>query len=179
MEQRAAPDETSAYELSVGPGPEWIISPTAIIETVLEDVRAGVATEAIAVRFHNTLAELIGNVCKAIREQRDLTTVALSGGVFQNELLLTRTARAIQREGFRVRTHSPGPHQRWRYQPWTGRGGTCLLAPSFIDRFFGGGLRAVKIVHGAPAGSRTRIIGRGSKSKTGKIVQTNTTFREH
>src|SRR5262249_29582104 len=105
LEQQAAPDEPSAYEVSIEPGPPLIIRATEIIGAVLADMSAAVPIEIIAARLHNTLAALIATVCEAIRAQRGLATVALSGGVFQNEFLLTRAVCNLEKQGFRVLTH--------------------------------------------------------------------------
>ncbi len=48
--------------------------------------------EIIAARFHNGLAALIADGCVLLRERHGLSTVALSGGVFQNLLLLRRAS---------------------------------------------------------------------------------------
>ena len=109
LEQRAAPEESSAYQPSIESGPLWMVRSTEIIEAVLEDMSAAVPIEIIAARLHNTLAALIATVCEAIRAQRGLTAVALSGGVFQNDFLLTRTVCKLEQRGFRVLTHRQVP----------------------------------------------------------------------
>ena len=48
-------------------------------------------------------------VCLLLRERHGLDTVALSGGVFQNMLLLNATAARLEARGFRVLTHSRVP----------------------------------------------------------------------
>jgi hydrogenase maturation protein HypF len=109
LERSAAPDEPSAYNVSIRPGSPLIVRATEIIEAVLADVSAAVPIEIIAARFHNTLAGLIAAVCEAIRAQYGLTTVALSGGVFQNEFLLMRAVCELEEQGFRVLTHRQVP----------------------------------------------------------------------
>jgi hydrogenase maturation protein HypF len=76
---------------------------------VVRDFNSGVPPELIAARFHNTLAALIVEACCLIRLRRNLSAVALSGGVFQNQLLLTRTVNRLEETGFRVLTHSRVP----------------------------------------------------------------------
>jgi hydrogenase maturation protein HypF len=109
LEQCAAPDTFSAYTASIASGPPWLVQGTRIIEAVLADMSADVPTAIIAARVHNTLARSIASVCEAIRAQRGLGTVALSGGVFQNQLLLTRTLNDLEKHGFRVLTHHQVP----------------------------------------------------------------------
>jgi hydrogenase maturation protein HypF len=52
---------------------------------------------------------MIVKACAAIRIIRGLELVALSGGVFQNQLLLWRTVRLLEEAGFRVLTHRQVP----------------------------------------------------------------------
>jgi hydrogenase maturation protein HypF len=63
----------------------------------------------IAARFHNGLAAGLVTVCGRLRADRDLQTVALSGGVFQNLLLLERCVGALEQAGFRVLLHGRVP----------------------------------------------------------------------
>jgi len=48
---------------------------------------------------------MITGMCKMIAGETGITQVALSGGVFQNRLLMKLTPSALQREGFSVLTH--------------------------------------------------------------------------
>jgi hydrogenase maturation protein HypF len=61
-----------------------------------------VTTGEISAKFHNSMAASVLQICRLLRGQRDLNVVALSGGVFQNELLLRRTVEALQSHHFRV-----------------------------------------------------------------------------
>jgi hydrogenase maturation protein HypF len=68
-----------------------------------------VAAPLVAARFHNGLAAATVAACQALREKSRLETVALSGGVFQNMLLLERTVAGLERTGFRALVHSRVP----------------------------------------------------------------------
>jgi len=59
----------------------------------------------MSLKFHNTVAEIITGMCKLIAGDTGITQVALSGGVFQNRLLLKLATAALQREDFSVLTH--------------------------------------------------------------------------
>ncbi len=110
LEQLADPAETGAYRASIETtGAAFRVSGADLIAAAVEDLRAGVPREGIAARFHNGLAALIIDGCELLREQRDLRTVALSGGVFQNLLLLGNTAAGLEARGFTVLTHSRVP----------------------------------------------------------------------
>jgi hydrogenase maturation protein HypF len=108
LEQRADPREQSSYEIGANRNP-FLLRGTDFVRDVLDDYTSGTAPERVAARFHNTLARSIAHVCDAIRTKTDLTVVALSGGVFQNALLLSRSVSMLERTGFRVLTHSRVP----------------------------------------------------------------------
>ena len=63
----------------------------------------------VAARFHNTVVAGIVRACEWVREQRGLKRVALSGGVFQNEWILTRTMAGLRAGGFEVFTNTLVP----------------------------------------------------------------------
>jgi hydrogenase maturation protein HypF len=74
---------------------------------VVGDHRAGVPAAVIGARFHRAVADLVVNLAC---EDRDASpTVALSGGVFQNALLLHLTLEQLQTNGFHVITHRRVP----------------------------------------------------------------------
>jgi len=76
---------------------------------VARDVRAGVPVGVVAVRFHHGLAAAVVAVAEQARRRTGLEVVALSGGVFGNGLLLTRTARGLVEAGFVVLRHRRVP----------------------------------------------------------------------
>jgi hydrogenase maturation protein HypF len=86
-----------------------VVEIQGIIQGVVDDVLRGQSTARIAAKFHATLGEVILQVCCRIRELTGLQQVALSGGVFQNILLLTRVMTNLQAKGFEVYTHSQVP----------------------------------------------------------------------
>jgi len=76
-----------------------------LVRAVVEELLRQVQPSAIAGRFHNSVAEAILHGCLTIRAHTGLHTVALSGGVFQNMLLLERTIDRLEARGFRVLRH--------------------------------------------------------------------------
>ena len=76
-----------------------------MIRAVVADVRSGVATPVISARFHNGLAQLVLEICEAMRRERGLNGVALSGGVWQNVTLLQKALARLRSAGFTVYTH--------------------------------------------------------------------------
>jgi hydrogenase maturation protein HypF len=63
----------------------------------------------LAYDFHRALSELIRISCIELRERTKLDTVTLSGGVFQNRLLVQLTKAALEKAGFKVLLHSVIP----------------------------------------------------------------------
>jgi hydrogenase maturation protein HypF len=59
----------------------------------------------IAARFHAGLANAIAEACQRVRTAWGLNTVALSGGVFQNRVLLEQVVTRLERSGFTVLEH--------------------------------------------------------------------------
>jgi hydrogenase maturation protein HypF len=60
-------------------------------------------------KFHNTVAAMTRDVCVKIRGESGLNSVALSGGCFQNRLLLARVTDLLDKSGFDVLTHKDVP----------------------------------------------------------------------
>jgi hydrogenase maturation protein HypF len=83
--------EDAAYPMSG-------LDPREAVGAVVDDVAAGVAVGAIAARFHEGLARATAEACAATGE----TTAVLSGGVFQNRVLLERTTAHLEAAGLRV-----------------------------------------------------------------------------
>ena len=77
-------------------------------------------------RFHNTVAAFLVESAKRVRDMRGLETVALGGGVFQNDYLLTPARKRFAGRGFRGYHTPAGADQRRRHLARTGgrRGGT-------------------------------------------------------
>ena len=87
----------------------WTLDFGPTIQDILLARRAGVAISEIAARFHNTVAAAVVQVARYLRGQRLLNQVCLSGGVFQNELLLHRVVEDLQSRRFKVYTNTLVP----------------------------------------------------------------------
>jgi hydrogenase maturation protein HypF len=109
LEQLAAIGEDGAYAISVSTAIPFEIHGAELVRSVVDDLRAGSSADVVAARFHNSIALMIVKACAAIRTVRGLALVALSGGVFQNQLLLSRTVRLLEEARFRVLTHRQVP----------------------------------------------------------------------
>jgi hydrogenase maturation protein HypF len=82
-----------------------VIDPGPLLRAIVDDLRAGAARGEIAAGFHLTVAQLVGDLATEIAGPIGLTRVALSGGVFQNVLLLRLARAELRRRGFEVLTH--------------------------------------------------------------------------
>ncbi|WP_149359628.1 carbamoyltransferase HypF [Lolliginicoccus suaedae] len=88
---------------------DGIADPAPLLAAVIEDLRAGASLAVIGARFHAAIARLsIQWACDA-RASSGLGTVALTGGVFQNPLLLALARHGLEGEGYRVLTHRRVP----------------------------------------------------------------------
>jgi hydrogenase maturation protein HypF len=76
------------------------VAPT--IAALVRDIEQGITVAHIAKRFHLTIAEMLAQACLEVRKQTGLETVALSGGVFQNQILLEQLAILLKSMAFRV-----------------------------------------------------------------------------
>lgn len=69
---------------------------------VLDALRSGADRGAVALGFHRAIANMVGEVCRRLREKTDMRVAALSGGVFMNRLLLEDCIRILEADGFSV-----------------------------------------------------------------------------
>jgi len=106
LEQAADPSVAGAYPFPVVDG---VLDGVALVRAVAEDLIAGSSVAEVAARFHNGLAEGLRRACEVVREEQGLATVALSGGSWQNLLLLERATRGLEGAGFEVLLHRRVP----------------------------------------------------------------------
>ena len=109
LEQLADPAETGAYPAALEAGHPFQARGSDLLHGVIDDLTSGVPAPVIAARFHHGVAALIEAGCLAMRDRYGLDAVALSGGVFQNLLLLHATVGRLEARGFRVLVHSRVP----------------------------------------------------------------------
>jgi len=110
LEQLADPTSTiGGYPARIEEGDQLRVIGADLIRAVAEDVRCGAALPVVAARFHDGVADAIARACAILRSRTGLGVVALSGGVFQNLLLLERTVSRLEADGFRVLVHGRVP----------------------------------------------------------------------
>ncbi|MDA8141248.1 MAG: carbamoyltransferase HypF [Desulfobacteraceae bacterium] len=109
LEMMADGQAQGSYAYAWSKEPVARIQAAPIIRAVVDDLLHGVPAFIISRRFHDTLAALFADLCGQIRAQTGLTRVVLSGGCFQNALLLTGLTGALQQQGFDVYSHALVP----------------------------------------------------------------------
>jgi hydrogenase maturation protein HypF len=109
LEMTAADSELPPYDTGWMQGEPLRIPTAPIIEAVVADVLAGKSAAVISARFHQTLIRLFADLCTDLGQATGLQTVVLSGGVFQNAILLTGLIKALEQKRFAVYTQKLVP----------------------------------------------------------------------
>ena len=82
-----------------------IVDPVEMVKGIVQDLISGCPRSFISGKFHRTIARLVVETCRRIRLESGLDRVVLSGGVFQNTLLLEWVFHGLKQAGFKVYTH--------------------------------------------------------------------------
>ncbi|NNF43403.1 MAG: carbamoyltransferase HypF [Phycisphaerales bacterium] len=106
LEAIATREETGGYAFAIRDG---VVDPVPALRAVVEDIRRGVPTPNAAARWHRGTAMMVRTVCGRLRETHQLGRVALTGGVWQNRLLLGLAADGLVEDGFEVLVHEHVP----------------------------------------------------------------------
>ena len=80
-----------------------------LLSAIIGDLSQGIPQGRISIKFHNTVAQMTNEICQAITNETGIKQVALSGGVFQNRLLLRKAINLLENNGFQVFTHRQAP----------------------------------------------------------------------
>ncbi len=123
------------FEIVRQSGSPCILEMSAAIRAIVDGLNAGLRQEKIAASFHQTLIDAFAAMAETMRQTTGLTRVALSGGCFQNKILLEGTLDKLTHSGFDVYCHSQAP---------PGDGGISL---------------GQAVIAGAMTGRRQRIAG--------------------
>lgn len=81
----------------------------ALVKRLCDGVQNGEDKNRLAYEFHSLLADMTVQACKIISERTGIKVCALSGGVFQNKLLLKMVKCRLEKMGLRVLIHSLVP----------------------------------------------------------------------
>jgi hydrogenase maturation protein HypF len=110
LEGIADPFEKGSYGSPLSIEEEGIlIDGPALLMEIYEDMKSGTIIPKIAARFHNTLAQATAAAAAIASQQCGCKTVCLSGGVFQNALLVERLVPLLQQAGLAPVLHRRTP----------------------------------------------------------------------
>ena len=87
----------------------YVINPDNIFQGIIDDISQNIPVPIIAGKFHNTMARIVLEGAKIISGETGLKRVVLSGGVFQNILLLEKSLNLLESEGFKTFIHNKVP----------------------------------------------------------------------
>jgi len=85
------------------------LDPSPVLRALVADLRAGMATGVMASGFHAAVARVVADAAAREHARTGIDVVALSGGVFQNLVLVGMARRALEARGLVVLTHRVVP----------------------------------------------------------------------
>jgi len=91
------------------PDADFLIETESLVQAIVGLIHDRVPLPVISYAFHQSLARLTGEICAELRKIHQINRVALSGGVFQNRLLLKQIIDQLQKKQFQVLTHRELP----------------------------------------------------------------------
>jgi hydrogenase maturation protein HypF len=109
LEMIADGREQGAYPFAWSREAVMQIALAPLITALVDDVLAGVPAFVISRRFHDTIIALCAGMCAAIGTSTQLDRVVLSGGCFQNGLLLEGLLHALEKQGLTAYAHCLAP----------------------------------------------------------------------
>jgi hydrogenase maturation protein HypF len=109
FEGQAAMELEAAAKESEDPIPDDPRSVDEVVRDVVEGIQQGRDLPSIAAGFHAGLADSVADAAVAVGRECSLSRVALSGGSFQNTILLSRVASRLEARGFDVLTPGEVP----------------------------------------------------------------------
>ncbi len=105
-----APGGEGPYPLGLAEaGGVWVLDWRPLLAALQADLAMGAPPSEVSARFHAAMARAIVETTRRIAASTGLATVALSGGCFQNRLLLTQTAQELESTGLEVLVHRQVP----------------------------------------------------------------------
>jgi len=97
--------------------PYYEVDMMPCIREIVQDVKQGISPGQISNGFHAALVNGFVDAASRVKEDTGINKAVLSGGVFNNNLILNHTILGLEKKGFTVYTHSKVP---------TGDGGISL-----------------------------------------------------
>jgi hydrogenase maturation protein HypF len=83
-------------------GTPLVLDTPALVASLVVERRSGRGAAELAATFHESLAAAVASACEELAEDNGVARVALSGGVFQNTLLLARVSELLRARSLEV-----------------------------------------------------------------------------
>ncbi len=87
----------------------YYINTSSTWREILNDIKQHISSSEIAAKFHKSLAVAIETIVKQLRQEHQFNQVVLTGGVFQNQILLQQVKMRLKKLEINVLTHSIVP----------------------------------------------------------------------
>ncbi len=97
------------FEILRDPENSYILDMSSVIRAIVENIFSGKSMEETASAFHATLTAAFTAMSLEMRKTTGINRVALSGGCFQNRILLEGTVSELKKKAFDVYFHSQVP----------------------------------------------------------------------
>lgn len=110
LEYTAQDTTSDYYPFTVKDEPTMVIEIKDTLKAIVSDMKKQIPRSVISTKFHNTIAEFSFHIADRLRTLHGLNSICLSGGVFQNRLLLNMMIDRLERGGFNVYTHKYLPN---------------------------------------------------------------------
>ena len=98
-------DRIYPFDIKSGGRPKYLIDWGRTLDAIIKDTESGTGNDMISSRFHATLAEMAAKIAESVGEKR----IVISGGCFQNALLIREFRRVLGGRGFEVYMHQRVP----------------------------------------------------------------------
>jgi len=98
-------NKTYQFDIKKNKDKMLIVYPKPIFESIAAELKNSVSKSIISTVFHNTILEIVREVCLKIKQKEKIQDVILTGTVFQNKVLFNGLKELLAQEDFNVITH--------------------------------------------------------------------------
>jgi len=103
MENTVEKAENESYPVQINTDNDLLIlASQPVVQGIIQDLASGVDRGIIAGRFHNFVAEGLAGLAGGLAERIKIKIVCLAGGVFQNDIILSRVVKILESSGLQV-----------------------------------------------------------------------------